>query len=345
MGTSNALFTGLTGLLSNQRRLDVIGNNIANVGTTSFKSSRMLFSTLYAQTRSPIRSGLSGGTNPMQVGSGAMIAGTQRNFAGGATATGIATDMAIDGDGFFIAQMNGDTLYTRDGTFSSTRTGVRHRASVYVMGWGVDDQSNIIGGQLQSLAIPLGMLRRRRPLGTSTSMVRSMRQGISPPQDDSPSTALFTDTDLAAALPWTWDPGGTRWPVRSVDLTLAGNNLYVDDGDGIAQLAIEGGAQAMITIDGIEKNGQSIVHSFLSNRGAGDRGRCERLGFDHVRFHGMARDRAWSDQRGHFRSDTGWSGGDRPRWLAADHGQRGHGSGSRSVQRRYHGQLHRRFAR
>ena len=52
MGTSNALFTGLTGLLSNQRRLDVIGNNIANVGTTSFKSSRMLFSTLYAQTRS-----------------------------------------------------------------------------------------------------------------------------------------------------------------------------------------------------------------------------------------------------------------------------------------------------
>ena len=54
----------------------------------------------------------------MQVGSGAMIAGTQRNFAGGAiTATGIATDMAIDGDGFFIAQMNGDTLYTRDGTF------------------------------------------------------------------------------------------------------------------------------------------------------------------------------------------------------------------------------------
>ena len=85
MGTSNALFTGLTGLLSNQRRLDVIGNNIANVGTTSFKSSRMLFSTLYAQTSSAGSApGLSGGTNPMQVGSGAMIAGTQRNFAGGA---------------------------------------------------------------------------------------------------------------------------------------------------------------------------------------------------------------------------------------------------------------------
>ena len=269
MGTSNALFTGLTGLLSNQRRLDVIGNNIANVGTTSFKSSRMLFSTLYAQTRSAGSApGLSGGTNPMQVGSGAMIAGTQRNFAGGAiTATGIATDMAIDGDGFFIAQMNGDTLYTRDGTFQldENRRLVTEQGA-YVMGWGVDDQSNIIGGQLQSLAIPLGMLsaaQATRDIFLDGSL--DATGDIATTGSIHRSTALFTDTDLTAALPWTWDPENPEM-VGGVqpDLTLAGNNLYVDDGDGIAQLAIEGGAQAMITIDGIEKNGQSIgIHSFL----------------------------------------------------------------------------------
>ena len=64
MGSTNALFTGLSGLLSNQRRLDVIGNNIANVNTTAFKSSRMLFSTLYSQTTSPGSGpqGMNGGT-------------------------------------------------------------------------------------------------------------------------------------------------------------------------------------------------------------------------------------------------------------------------------------------
>ena len=269
MATSNALFTGLTGLLSNQRRLDVIGNNIANVGTTSFKSSRMLFSTLYAQTRSTGSApGLSGGTNPTQVGSGAMIAGTQRNFAGGAiTATGIATDMAIDGDGFFIAQMNGQTLYTRDGTFQldENRRLVTEQGA-YVMGWGVDDQWNIMEGQLQSLDIPLGLL-------TAAEATQNIYlDGSLDATGDSATTgsihrsgALFTDVGMGSALPWTWDPdnpdmaGGVQ-----PDLTVAGNNLYVDDGNGVAQLAIEGGAQAMITIDGIEKNGQTVgTYSFL----------------------------------------------------------------------------------
>lgn len=269
MGSSNALFTGLTGLLSNQQRLDVIGNNIANVGTTSFKSSRMLFSTLYAQTRSAGSApGVSGGTNPTQIGHGAMIAGTQRNFAGGAiTATGIATDMAIDGDGFFIAQMNGETLYTRDGTFQldQDRRLVTEQGA-YVMGWGVDDQWNIMGGQLQSLEIPLGSLT----VAQATQNV--YLDGALDATGDLATTgsihrtdAMFTDAGMTSPLAWTWDENNPDM-VGGVqpDLTVAGNNLYVDNGEGAPQLAIEGGAQATITIDGIEKNGQSVgSHSFM----------------------------------------------------------------------------------
>ncbi|MBG82943.1 MAG: hypothetical protein CMJ40_00180 [Phycisphaerae bacterium] len=269
MGSSNALFTGLTGLLSNQQRLDVIGNNIANVGTTAFKSSRMLFSTLYAQTSSAGSApGLSGGTNPTQIGHGAMIAGTQRNFAGGAiTATGIATDMAIDGDGFFIAQMNGETLYTRDGTFQldENRRLVTEQGA-YVMGWGVDDQWNIMGGQLQSLEIPLGSLTVAEATRTVyLDGALDATGDIATTGSVHRSGVMYTDADMTSPLPWTWDEdnpdlAGGGQP----DLTVAGNNLYVDDGDGAPLLAIEGGAQAMITIDGVEKNGQTIgTHTFL----------------------------------------------------------------------------------
>ena len=269
MGSSQALFTGLTGLLSNQQRLDVIGNNIANVGTTSFKSSRMLFSTLYAQTRSAGSApGIAGGTNPLQIGHGAMVAGTQRNFAGGAiTATGIATDMAIDGEGFFITQMNGETLYTRDGTFKldENRRLVTEQGG-YVMGWGVDDQWNIMDGQLQSMEIQLGSMtvaEATRTVYLDGSL--DATGDIATTGSVHRSESLFTDTDMTMPLAGTWDSENPDAPEGlQPDLTIAGNNLYIDDGDGVPQLAIEGGAQAMITIDGIEKNGQSIgTHSFV----------------------------------------------------------------------------------
>ena len=269
MGSTNALYTGLSGLLSNQQRLDVIGNNIANVNTTAFKSSRMLFATLYAQTNSLGSSpGADGGTNPHQIGHGAMVAGTQRNFAGGAiTATGMVTDMAIEGEGFFAVQLNGEQLYTRDGAFQldENRRLVTAQGA-YVMGWGVDDQWQIVGGELQALEIPLGAMS----VAEATSMVYFDGQldasgDVATSGSIHRSGTLWTDADMTSALPLTWDPdnpdatGGAQ-----PDLTVVGNNLYIDAGDGTPQLALEGGAQATITVSGIEKHGQSLgTHSFV----------------------------------------------------------------------------------
>src|SRR2546426_10858221 len=121
MASTTALFTGLSGLAANARRLDVIGNNIANVNTTAFKSNRMTFAPTFSRNFSlgTAPSATNGGTNPGQIGLGVSIAGTQRNFSNGAiSATGVATDVAIEGDGFFIVDSGGEQLYTRAGAFT-----------------------------------------------------------------------------------------------------------------------------------------------------------------------------------------------------------------------------------
>jgi flagellar hook protein FlgE len=122
MGLSQALFAGLSGLSVNQTDMNVIGNNIANVNTTAFKSSRALFSSQFYVTDSAGSAPDSnyGGSNPSQRGLGAQVASIQQNFTQGQIqATGVDTDMAINGNGFFVT---GDSskgqLFTRDGSFT-----------------------------------------------------------------------------------------------------------------------------------------------------------------------------------------------------------------------------------
>jgi flagellar hook protein FlgE len=121
-----ALFAGVSGLRNNQTEMDVIGNNIANVNTTAFKSSRVTFAESFNQllqgaTRPPANSG---GLNPMQIGSGMNVASIDTKFTQGTIeSTGVKTDVAITGDGFFIVKGNGKTLYTRAGNFDFDANG------------------------------------------------------------------------------------------------------------------------------------------------------------------------------------------------------------------------------
>ena len=119
---SRALWAGVTGLSANAFKLDVIGNNIANLSTTGYKSSRAVFGDLLSQTVSGGTASVSGGTagiNPIQVGTGVRLLGTDTNYTQGAfITTGNVTDVAISGDGFFVLNNNTTTVYTRDGTFS-----------------------------------------------------------------------------------------------------------------------------------------------------------------------------------------------------------------------------------
>ncbi|MFH1745723.1 MAG: flagellar hook-basal body complex protein [Planctomycetota bacterium] len=163
MGLTTAMYTGLTGLNVNQTRINTIGHNIANVNTTAFKGSRTLFQTQFSQMMSmgSAPNANSGGTNPTQVGYGAMVGTTQRNLASGTVeTTGIASDLAVNGRGFFILRdAAGRQVYTRDGSFSvDSQNNLVTMDGNLVQGFGVDEDFNLVPGLLQDLNIPLGTL-------------------------------------------------------------------------------------------------------------------------------------------------------------------------------------------
>lgn len=162
MASTTALFTGLSGLTANSRSLDVIGNNIANSNTTAYKSNRLLFASQFSRNFSigTVPSATSGGTNPGQIGLGVTVAGTQRDFSGGAlSTTGDARDLAIEGDGFFIVNRGGTPYYTRAGAFRQNSTNDLVTISgERVQGYTVDNNFNIVAGQLVDLNIPVGTL-------------------------------------------------------------------------------------------------------------------------------------------------------------------------------------------
>jgi flagellar hook protein FlgE len=118
---SNSLFTGVSGLRINQEMLDVVGNNLANSNTTAFKSQRMRFSDLVYQTVNQATSASSnsvGGTNPIQIGLGAQVSAIDANLGQGSLeATGRDLDLAMQGNGFFVARNGTEAFFTRAGAF------------------------------------------------------------------------------------------------------------------------------------------------------------------------------------------------------------------------------------
>jgi flagellar hook protein FlgE len=253
MASTTALFTGLSGLSSNARRLDVIGNNISNVNTTAFKSNRMVFAPTFSRNfslgTSPGES--TGGTNPGQVGLGVSIAGTQRNFNNGSiSGTGVATDVAIEGDGMFIVEMAGERLFTRSGAFQRNETDDLVTISgASVMGYAVDAQFNVIDGNLVPLNIPVGTLTLAE---ASRNVVFNGNLNASGQVATSgsihQSRAFYTDAGLTAGNEMT----------GAEDLTDPANDLYINDGAGGSFLAIEGGAGTIITMSGVEKGGKDL---------------------------------------------------------------------------------------
>ncbi len=118
---SVALSAGVTGLESYQKMLDLAGDNLANVGTTAFKSSRITFSQLLSETIKTASQPTStvGGTNPQQIGHGVGIASiTPMMTQGNISNTGNPLDLAIEGEGYFVLNDGAKDLYTRSGAFA-----------------------------------------------------------------------------------------------------------------------------------------------------------------------------------------------------------------------------------
>ena len=117
----SALAAGISGLRIAQTALNVIGDNLANLNTPGFKSSRVTFSDELSQTLRPANapSGGVGGKNPMQSGTGARVSSIDVNYGqGGITPTGRPFDLAIEGEGFFVLTNGTQDFYTRVGAFN-----------------------------------------------------------------------------------------------------------------------------------------------------------------------------------------------------------------------------------
>ena len=156
-----SLFSGVAGLKSHQTRMDVIGNNIANVNTTGFKSSR----TTFADTLSQTLSGASapqdnlGGTNPKQIGLGTGVASIDTIFTDGSVqSTGKNTDLCLSGNGLFVVKQGGQTYYTRNGAFAFDAEGnyVLPSSGLYVQGWMATDGVLNTSGAVGNIQIAAG---------------------------------------------------------------------------------------------------------------------------------------------------------------------------------------------
>jgi len=114
-----SLYVPLTGLESSSEALSVTSNNLANLNTIGFKSQRALFGDLFYQ-----QVGTAGDGDQTQIGLGATVESVDSQFTEGSIqASGVPTDVAIQGDGFFVTQQGGETLYTRAGDFTTNSTG------------------------------------------------------------------------------------------------------------------------------------------------------------------------------------------------------------------------------
>jgi len=206
------MFAAISGLKNHQTFMDVVGNNIANVNTTGFKQSRVTFQDILSQT---VRSasgpqGGRGGVNPEQVGLGMLISGIDTiQTQGTLQSTGKLTDMAIQGDGYFVMSDGKQNFFTRDGAFDLGIDGtlVNPSSGLHVMGWMPDATTGTINTAQPptNITIPIG-----------AGMVGKASTGLTVTGNLDANTAPSTAT-----------PPGTPYPVSTTVFDAQGNAVPI----------------------------------------------------------------------------------------------------------------------
>jgi flagellar hook protein FlgE len=175
----DSLFTGISGLNAYQSQIDMISNNIANVGTVGFKGQRMTFADLFYQSQgfasAPTQT--SGGVNPQEVGLGVKVNTIDTNFSqGGLQTTGVNSDLAINGDGFFMLRNTngtGQPVYTRDGAFSLNSSGILYdpATGLAVQGFMANGNGTVsVGSNPGTITIPIGLSMQAAATGSANAV-------------------------------------------------------------------------------------------------------------------------------------------------------------------------------
>jgi flagellar hook protein FlgE len=251
--------------------MDLIGNNIANVNSMAYKASRATFQEMMTQSMrsATAPSATRGGTNPMQIGLGATVASIDTLFTQGFMEnTGVTTDLAISGDGFFVMGSGENRSYTRAGNFTFDATGrlVSPRTGAPVQGMMADVNGNVPPvGVLQDIVIPsdlrtpaqattevsiVGNLNAAANIGDSRTIQITVYDSLGTEQVVS---LEFTKTALNE---WSWaatDPAGNPAGAGTAEFTASGQlNAFTG---AIGYLPTTGAAPLAIDVDAFG-NGQ-----------------------------------------------------------------------------------------
>jgi flagellar hook protein FlgE len=253
-----ALLAGVAGLRNHQTRMDVIGNNISNVNTVGFKSSRLTFREAFAQTIRDASRPLDdqGGINPMQIGMGMNLGSIDQLFSQGSLeSTGQPFDMAIQGDGMFVLRDGEQTLYTRAGNFQLDGMGrlVSAGTGFLVQGSYADVDGNFTSGStIEDIQVSAGTkappkptdliaLRGNLTSGATVGDVKTM--GIT--VYDSLGTAHSLNLTFTNTGAGTWDWSAT---CDTAPVTPSGNGTVTFNDDGSLQEFTYPGSGTALTL-------------------------------------------------------------------------------------------------
>ncbi|MGY1840525.1 MULTISPECIES: flagellar hook protein FlgE [unclassified Modestobacter] len=233
-----SMFSAISGLKAHQTKLDVAGNNIANVNTVGFKSSQTVFQDTLSQI---VRNGAApngdvAGSNPAAVGLGVKVAGITTNWTqGSAQSTGRSSDFMITGDGFFITKSGNENLYTRAGSFDTDAVGnLVTPDGLVLQGWMADGTGTVDpNGPLESLRIPQGKVLAPVPTtsatiqgnlsagavvgGTPVTSQITMYDDLGNAHQMSVSLQKLADNQWELTLAETKDGVTTSWPPQTLD--------------------------------------------------------------------------------------------------------------------------------
>ncbi len=250
-----ALFSAISGMRNHMSYMDVVGNNIANVNTIAYKSSRVTFQDILGQTIKGASSPQEGrgGTNAAQIGLGMNLGGIDNIMTQGSLqSTGKLTDFAIQGDGFFVVTDGSQQFYTRDGAFDIGVDGglVNPVTGLRVMGWKADSQGKIDTDQpLNPLDIPFGTRISAQPT-TKMTLAGNLDAGTATYSAGPPEVGVVRTTVTA------YDTLGNAHTVRiEYQKNAAANTwdvagFYDDDGDSLTALVPVTPTPAQLVFDG-----------------------------------------------------------------------------------------------
>ena len=197
-----SLYSGVSGLKTHQSKMDVIGNNIANVNTTGFKAGVVTFKDVYYQNKINPSAGTStlGGVNPAQVGYGVRLNSTVANMTqSGFTYTDSKWDMALDGEGFFqVMDGSGNIFYTRAGAFSVDADGYLVNASGYHV-LGVTGDSNGVEPSSEAIRIIIPDTDAHASSATKKVNGVNVTLSVSAPSDNTDMSVTFTPAEYPYA--------------------------------------------------------------------------------------------------------------------------------------------------